>query len=325
MKRTTSRAREFVPCWSAHHGPARTRAKSQTPGRLKHIEEFPDGVLTLALIRRSDGRAGTRLEMVFQQQRIDLLQRTLDGHGLFDDIDAVGPILDHPGHAPHVSLDAAQADGGLGPNVRGAMLEVDLGHRHTAPPPTLPPPLWGGVRPIIASPRGFRIAILPGDASYRETPITCTSRAATVPSPLACPTITTRSLACSAAQDARKPWNRVVALMMMMMRVSPVSRTTIRFGPRATTTPRQLMSLPSTVIRPTGAASRSLACAGSTRQAAVTSTIGIATRCVRTGVTSTVDTHPGGRGFRRGTEKRQRLPPSDPRISRPDAAADSRP
>src|SRR5438309_7061333 len=193
MKRTTSRAREFVPCWSAHHGPARTRAKSQTPGRLKHIEEFPDGVLTLVLIRRSDGRAGTRLEMVFQQQRIDLLQRTLDGHGLFDDIDAVGPILDHPGHAPHVSLDAAQADGGLGPNVRGAMLEVDLGHRHTAPPPTLPPPLWGGVRPIIASPRGFRIAILPGDASYRETPITCTSRAATVPSPLACPTITTRS------------------------------------------------------------------------------------------------------------------------------------
>src|SRR5437667_61693 len=145
MKRTTSRAREFVPCWSAHHGPARTRAKSQTPGRLKHIEEFPDGVLTLVLIRRSDGRAGTRLEMVFQQQRIDLLQRTLDGHGLFDDIDAVGPILDHPGHAPHVSLDAAQADGGLGPNVRGAMLEVDLGHRHTAPPPTLPPsPMgWG--------------------------------------------------------------------------------------------------------------------------------------------------------------------------------------
>src|SRR5439155_902749 len=157
-----------------------------------------------------------RSTQIGHRRRRDRLDgRALDGHGLFDDIDAVGPILDHPGHAPHVSLDAAQADGGLGPNVRGAMLEVDLGHRHTAPPPTLPPPLWGGVRPIIASPRGFRIAILPGDASYRETPITCTSRAATVPSPLACPTITTRSLACSAAQDARKPWNRVVALLMM--------------------------------------------------------------------------------------------------------------
>src|SRR5438552_51522 len=246
MKRTTSRAREFVPCWSAHHGPARTRAKSQTPGRLKHIEEFPDSVLTLALIRRSDGRAGTRLEMVFQQQRIDLLQRTLDGHGLFDDIDAVCPILDHPCHAPHVSLDTAQADGGLGPDARAAMLEVDFGHRHEAPPPSFPPPLWGGVRSTYHHPWGFAML------SYRETPITCTSRAATVPSPLACPTITTRSLACSAAQDARKPWNRVVALMMMM-RVPPVSRTTIRFGPRATTTPRQMMSL-----LKTGEAARSL-------------------------------------------------------------------
>src|SRR5439155_14549166 len=341
-------------------------------------------------------------------------------------------ILDHPCHAPHVSLDTAQADGGLGPDARAAMLEVDFGHRHEAPPPSFPPPLWGGVRSTYHHPWGFAML------SYRETPITCTSRAATVPSPLACPTITTRSLACSAAQDARKPWNRVVALMMMM-RVPPVSRTTIRFGPRATTTPRQMMSLlktgetarsltsiarassrpssrrnpstvtrsprwipqiaeranqspsspstrvprcthtgrssnpkrrarsdlktrkrnmdasgsteaitPSTVIRPTGAASRSLACADGTRQAAVTSTIGMATRYVRTGVTSTIDTRYWRREFRNaatrgpgyqagsmqpgpmvawflGLEKRQRLPPSDPRISRPDAAADSRP
>src|SRR3989475_12841177 len=46
-------------------------------------------------------------------------------------------------------------------------------------------------------------------ASYRETPITWTSRAPTVPSALGCPTITTLSLACNAV-DARSPRKRVV-------------------------------------------------------------------------------------------------------------------
>lgn len=76
---------------------------------VEQSKEFSDDTRPLVAVVSLDGMGDAGLEMVFQQDRSDTSDRTLNRLQLLDDIDAVRIVLNHAHHPPEVTVDALQA------------------------------------------------------------------------------------------------------------------------------------------------------------------------------------------------------------------------
>src|SRR5579864_8083532 len=102
---------------------------------FENLEQFRDGALALAGIVRPDRTGHAVVEVPLEQQGRGLVDGALHGADLFDDVDAIPVLVDHPDDRAPVPLDAAQPRENLRLGVR---VEAGHGSRHGYFP-SLPP------------------------------------------------------------------------------------------------------------------------------------------------------------------------------------------
>jgi len=71
---------------------------------FKYIRDFFEDAFALIRVVAPHGRNEARAEMLFEDRRADPIERSLDGLDLTDDIDTVGPFINHPFDAPDMPL-----------------------------------------------------------------------------------------------------------------------------------------------------------------------------------------------------------------------------
>src|SRR5262245_31010964 len=145
--RTSGRAR---PCRhrprSACRAPARrvpspSLQPSLTSEAREHVEKLVDLLLALALGAGAQRVSDARLDVPAEQELLDLIERSLDGRDLEQDVDAIRLAVDHPLETLHLSLDPAQPPKGFG-------LRLLVDHRST-PRRHIPP--GGSIDPGCAA------------------------------------------------------------------------------------------------------------------------------------------------------------------------------
>src|SRR5262245_8404407 len=118
--RTSGRAR---PCRhrprSACRAPARrvpspSLQPSLTSEAREHVEQLVDLLLALALGAGAQRVGDARLDVPAEQELLDLIERSLDGGDLEQDVDAIRVAVDHPLETLHLPLDPAQPTERLG-------------------------------------------------------------------------------------------------------------------------------------------------------------------------------------------------------------------
>ncbi|MEA2873847.1 MAG: hypothetical protein QOH67_3823 [Hyphomicrobiales bacterium] len=77
-------------------------------GARKDIDQFADLAALVGLISRGDRVLDAMRDMVAQDLLLDPAQRGPHGGNLRHDVDAVTVLLDHPGEAARLPLDALE-------------------------------------------------------------------------------------------------------------------------------------------------------------------------------------------------------------------------